>query len=108
MLSCFRAHFGRRERDRREESRTGGQEREGIWVHFNACRRILDGEMKTGGRTGGQGDRRVESIWAHFHAFERIWDGEMGTGVMREGQGDKRGRAFGSILMLAGAFGTER
>ena len=26
-------------------------------MHFNACGRILDGEMRTGGRTGGQGDR---------------------------------------------------
>ena len=72
----MRAHWGRRDEDRREDRGTGGQEGEGIW--------------------------------AHFHAFERIWDGEMGTGVMREGQGDKRGRAFGRILMLEGAFGTER
>ena len=64
------AHLERKERDRREEKGTEGQEGERILAHFSDLGRIWNREMETGGRRGGQCDRRKGNILAHFSDFE--------------------------------------
>ena len=108
-FSCFRAHLGRRDEDRRENRGTGGQGSRRGKAFGRICAFVTERE----GQERGDGDRVTGGglhfgAFSCFHAFERILDEERETGGRRAGQGGRRGRAFGCILMLAGAFWTER